>query len=188
MKNIFIISGPSGAGEDSLVSGIAARLPIYRIVNTTSRAMREGESQGHPYYFVTREAFEAGIANDEFIEHAQAYNGEHYGVTRAELERALETGRPAIWKMEFQGVRTVKTLYPEIPAILITAPLAVLRERIVRRDNPDPAFLEERMRYTEEWLRVAEAEQLYDYVIENKEGALEESIDEFQRLIERLRA
>ncbi|PIR95197.1 guanylate kinase, partial [Candidatus Falkowbacteria bacterium CG10_big_fil_rev_8_21_14_0_10_37_6] len=54
MQKIFIISGPSGAGEDSVIDGLKKLLPIERVITTTTRAMRKNESQGNPYYFISQ--------------------------------------------------------------------------------------------------------------------------------------
>lgn len=184
MKNIFILSGPSGAGEDSVINGLKKTLPIERVITTTSRAMREGDSQGSPYYFISPEEFEQKITAGHFIEYAREYNNQLYGVTREELERVAQlgkTGKIGIWKIEWQGVITAKKLFPGIIAILISAPLEVLEARIRRRDNPDEAHLKERMEYSREWLTHTD---IYDYRIENQEGKLEETIAEAKRIIE----
>ena len=78
MKNIFIISGPSGAGEDSIIDGLAELLPIERTITTVTRAPRTGEHDGHPYYFVSLEIFRRKIASGEMVEYAQQYNGNFY--------------------------------------------------------------------------------------------------------------
>ena len=60
--NLVIISGPSGAGEDSVIEGLIKRgLPIERVITTVDREMREGESEGNPYYFKSRKEIEKMI-------------------------------------------------------------------------------------------------------------------------------
>lgn len=181
MKNIFIISGPSGAGEDSVIEGLEKLLPIERVVTTRSRAMRPGESQGHPYYFISESEFRERIAAGDFIEYAQQYNNQWAGVTRQEIERVAHTERIGIWKIEYQGVITAKRLFPGIVAILILAPLDILEARIRRRDNPNEDMLRERMDYTREWLKHAD---IYDYQVDNREGKLDETIQEVKAIIE----
>ena len=44
----------------------------------TTRQMREGEVDGVDYFFKTRDAFEALIKDDQFIEYAE-YVGNYYG-------------------------------------------------------------------------------------------------------------
>lgn len=180
-SNIFIISGPSGAGEDSVMDGLKKYFDLERIVNTTTRKMRFREFQGIPYHFISLIEFQNGIERGEFAEYAQEYNGNYYGVTKNELERVANSGKIGLWKMEYQGVITVKKKYPNIPAILINAPsLEILERRLRRRDNISEGYIKERMEYTKEWLKHLD---IYDYTIINEEGKLDKAISEVAEII-----
>lgn len=179
-SNIFILSGPSGAGEDSIINGLEKQLPIERVKTTTTREPRPGETPGRPYYFISREEFESKLQKGEFIEHARHYNGQLYGVTRAELERVRRSGKIGIWKIEYQGVQTAKKIFPEITAIFINAPLDQLENRIRRRDNVDEEYIRERMAYTKEWLK---HKAIYDCEVINSDGKLQEAIDAVVKII-----
>lgn len=182
MPSLFIISGPSGAGEDSIINGLAEFFSIERVITTTTRDMRVGETQGNPYYFISREAFEQGIADGKFFEYAEQYNNNLYGVTFAEIERVKNCGKIGTWKIDYKGVEAVKKLMPEIPAILVSAPLDILEMRIRRRDQVTDAFVAERMAYSKEWLEHHTSG--YDYVVENEQGKLEEAIARVKTIIE----
>lgn len=176
LDNVVIISGPSGAGEDSVIDGLKKFATVNRIVTTTTRAMRPGESEGNPYYFVSKEEFERKIANDEMVEWAKEYNDNLYGVTRSELERAGSLPGIAPWKIEYKGVMTAKKLFPEITSIFLMADsLEVLAERIRSRDGVSEEYINERMEYTKEWLK---HEDIYDYKVINRQGKLDEAIQE----------
>lgn len=179
-KNIFIISGPSGAGEDSIINGLEQFFPLERAITTTTRAMRPGESEKNPYYFISKELFQEKIAEGEFAEYAEQYNGNLYGVTKEELNRLVHSGKIGTWKIDYQGVQTAKRLFPEIIAIMISAPLHILEERIRKRDNPSETFIRERMAYSEEWLKHTD---LYDYVVENEQGKLDQAIEAVKDII-----
>jgi guanylate kinase len=182
-SNIFILSGPSGAGEDSIIQGLEKYFPIERIITTTTRAMRPGESQGDPYWFISKEEFMARRDKNEFVEWAQQYNGNFYGVTKEELERVKSAGKISTWKIDYKGVMTAKKLYPEIPAILITVPdLQTLENRIRQRDNVSEEYIQERMEYTQEWMRHA---AIYDYAVINADGKLNEAIDQVAEIIQK---
>ncbi len=179
-KNLFIISGPSGAGEDSIIEGLRARMPINVAITTTTRAPREGESDGHPYYFVSREAFRAMINRGELAEWAQHYNDNYYGVTHAELERICADGI-GIWKIDYKGVVHAKKMFPGIIAIFIMAEsLAALEERIRARGNVSEEYVRERMAYSRQWLQHTD---LYDYEVINRTGELDEAIDAVAAII-----
>lgn len=177
---LFIISGPSGAGEDSIIDGLSKRLPVERVVTTTTRAPREGESAGNPYYFLPKEEFERRKDLGEFVEWAEEYNGNYYGVSREELERVVATGRIGIWKIEWKGVVTAKKLFPGIIAAFVTAPLASIETRIRKRDSASDEYIAERMEYTREWMRHTD---IYDYTIENPDGELDKAVDRAETII-----
>lgn len=181
-SNIFIISGPSGAGEDSIIEGLKNFFKIERIITTTTRAMRPGESQGKPYYFISREEFVTRRDNNEFVEWAEQYNGNLYGVTKEEIERVKNSSHIGTWKIEWKGVMTAKKIFPEIPSIFINAPLDVLENRIRRRDTVSEEYIKERTEYTKDWLK---HKNIYDYEVVNEEGKLENAIKEVAEIIKK---
>jgi guanylate kinase len=183
MSKIFIISGPSGAGEDSVISGLRNKFSIERIITTTTRKMRKGESQGNPYYFVAEDEFKKKIEQNELAEWAQEYNANFYGVTKKELGRVMNCPKIGLWKIEYKGVITAKKQFPEIKSIYIVPPsLEVLRKRIKYRDSlVTEEYLNERMEYTREWMKY---EYIYDYKVINEEGKLNEAIEKVAKIIE----
>lgn len=180
-SNIFILSGPSGAGEDSIIEKLSGIMPIERVITTTTRQMRDGESQGNPYYFISRQEFQSGIEEGKFAEYAQQYNDNLYGVTRKELDRAAETGKIVLWKIEYQGVMSVKKILPKIKSIFITVPsIDILAERLRRRGGATEAHIAERMEYTKEWMKHAD---IYDFTVVNEQGKLDEAVEKVRSII-----
>ena len=174
LPNVIIISGPSGAGEDSVIEGLRAHTTVNRVITTTTRAPREGESDGDPYYFSAKDDFKRRIADGEMIEWAQQYNGNLYGVTRDELQRVNDASGIGVWKIEYKGVMTAKDTFPGILAILVMAEsLEVLEQRIRARSEVTDDFIAERMAYTKEWLT---HEDIYDHKVINYQGKLDETI------------
>lgn len=181
-NNIFIISGPSGAGEDSIIDGLEKLLPIERVITTTTRQMRPGEKVGKPYYFISHDNFIKLIEEKKLFEYAQEYNNNYYGVTGEEINRVKASGRIGLWKIEYKGVITAKKLMPDIIAIFINAPLKTLENRIRRRGNVTEEFIKERLAYTKKWLKHLD---IYDYIIENKEGKIDQTIKQVSEIIKR---
>ena len=178
---IFIISGPSGAGEDSIIEGLKKYFEIERVITTTTRPMRPGESPGNPYYFISREEFINRRDKEKFVEWAEQYNGNLYGVTKEEIERVINSGKVGIWKIDWKGVITAKKLYPEIKSIFVTAPdLKILEDRIRRRDGFSEEYIKERMEYTREWMK---HKDIYDYTVVNEEGKLNKAIQKTAEII-----
>lgn len=180
-QQLFIISGPSGAGEDSILSGLAKKIPLKKAVTTTTRKMRDGEVDGVDYYFVSKDRFKEMIENDELAEWAQHYNDNYYGVTKDELTRIQHGDTIGVWKVDYKGVAHAKKMFPDIVAIFITAEsLDILEERIRSRSNVNEAYVQERMAYSREWL---DHTDLYDYTVINKQGHLDRAITDVADII-----
>lgn len=129
--NLFVISGPSGAGKGTLVSRIMAAVDdAWLSVSATTRAPREGETDGVQYYFVSTEEFERMIAAGELLEWAR-YSGNYYGTPRASVQRHMALGEQVILEIEIQGARQVKAAIPEAHLVFIEPPsLEVLEARL----------------------------------------------------------
>ena len=140
-SKVFIISGPSGAGEDSIIRGLEKIFPIEKVTTTTTREMRTGESPGRPYYFVSKENFAFGIENGDFFEYAEEDRGNFYGVTKKEMQRALYSNKPVIWKLDYKGVITAKKIIPDCITIFIDVPPEVIERRIRKRDQATEEYI-----------------------------------------------
>ena len=69
--NLFVISGPSGAGKGTLISRLVERNPqTWVSVSATTRSPRPGEVDGKDYHFLSEEEFEQILEEDGFLEHA----------------------------------------------------------------------------------------------------------------------
>lgn len=182
--NLVIISGPSGSGQDSVIAGLAARgVPIEYIMTIVTRPMRPSESEGRPYHFVTAEKFDELVARDELAEWAVVY-GNKYGVAKQELKRVKSLkDRIGIWKMEWHGVKTAKSLYPDILAIMIVPPsLDALVERSKKRAEQNQQEIQARLTFSREML---EHKNLYDYEVVNTDGRLEQTIDQVIEILKK---
>lgn len=183
MKNsLFIISGPSGAGEDCVIEGLREYFPIERVITSTTRKMRPSESQGYPYYFISQEDFQKGLEKNEFFEYAKEYNDQYYGVTNKEIERVKEIDKLGIWKVEYKGVMTIKEKMPSVKSILISAPIEILEGRLKKRGNISKEAIQERTEYTKEWYK---HKDVYTYEVVNEEGKLDETIKKVADIIKK---
>ena len=100
---LFVVSGPSGVGKNTLLNAVVARSVHVRYsISATSRAMRPGEVDGKSYYFVTREQFEKLIADDALLEHAE-YVGNYYGTPLQPIREAVEAGTDILMDVDVVG-------------------------------------------------------------------------------------
>lgn len=173
MPKIFLISSPSGGGEDSVIQGLKKCLRFKRVVTTVTRPMFKGEKQGKPYYFVSVKKFKGMLKKNEFIEWAHVY-GNYRGCAKNEIQRLLGQNLPIIWKVDWQGVITIKKQFPKALAIFISPPsYKILEKRLLARGRDTRKEIQRRKKFTQEWLK---KKHLYDFVALNREGRLKETV------------
>ena len=162
---LYVISAPSGAGKTSLVSGMLRNDHKLGVsVSHTTRSMREGEQNGVSYHFVSREEFEAMIAEGDFLEHADVF-GNYYGTSQVWVREALTRGQDVILEIDWQGASQVRRLIPECVGIFIVPPSPeVLRERLVGRGTDSPEAVERRLAEAREECRHAVE---FDFLVVN---------------------
>ncbi len=178
-SKIFIISGPSGAGEDSILKGLRNKIDFVKPITTTTRKIRPGEVNGKTYHFISKNEFKRKIEANEFLEYAEEDNENFYGVTKEEMERVKNIGKVVFWKIDYKGVIYAKKLFPEIIAIMIKAPKDVLRERLKGRGESEE-MIESRLNYAEGWEKNS---NIFDFIVENKQGKLDEAVDKIVEIV-----
>jgi len=179
---LIVISGPSGAGKDSVVKRMKARgLPFHFVVTATNRPRRVDEVHGRDYWFVTSEEFTRMIEHNELIEHSIVY-GDHKGIPRVQVIQALASGMDVIMRLDVQGAETIRKLVPEALLIFITTESEhELVERLSTRDSETAA---------EQALRIATARkelnrvEAFDYLIINRGDHLDDTVDKVGSIIE----
>lgn len=172
-KNIFVITGPSGAGEDSIIEGLKKILPVEKLITTATRQMRPGESQGNPYYFIAKEDFIKGIGEGKFFEYALEDGGNYYGCTFEEIRRVENSDKIIIWKVDYQGALKAKKLIPDTVIIYLDVPPEVIEKRIRKRTTVTEDFVKGRLEYAKGWY---DKRHFFDYTITNDDGKLAEAI------------
>lgn len=134
----FVVSGPSGVGKNTLLNYALSRVDgIYYLPSITTRAMRSGETQGAPYFFVTKADFEALIAAGAFLEWKKIHTGDYYGTHLPTITYALANGYDIITDMDVLGCMEVMERFPEnVVSIFIAPPdREELRQRLAGREK-----------------------------------------------------
>lgn len=172
---LFIVSGPAGSGKTTLCDRMLEEFPatINRVITATTRKPRSGEEHGVDYFFLTTEAFEAKIANNEFYEYARVH-GNYYGTLKTQVLEAIRDNKTdLLLNIDVQGAATFRQIAAEdrrldshLVTIFIMPPSAdELRQRL---DNRGKDALDE----IEKRLQVAESEveswNQYNYCIQSK--------------------
>lgn len=181
---IFIISGPSQVGKDTIVRKLwrARDLNPARIITNTTRAMRPGERQGVAYNFMTEEEFKSLIEQDELLEWATVRRA-YFGTPKAPVLQNLARGKNVIMQIDVQGAAQMKAKLPETVLIFITAESAVeVRRRIFASKKMTPEQKADRWREAQQELK---AIPKFQYLIVNKFDQLDTTLREVQGIIHR---
>ncbi len=174
---ILIISGPSGSGKSTLLGRLLKEEnDLYFSISSTTRAPRQGETEGVNYYFINKDEFKKGIDADEFLEWAFVH-GNYYGTSLKPVLKALKEGKIAIFDIDVQGFNIAKSKFAKnITSVFITtASKNELKSRLQNRGTDSAQTIEKRLINA-----VGEMEHIleYDYFLIN---------DDLQNCYENLR-
>lgn len=179
---LFVVSGPSGAGKDTLVDALLKRMPRLRYsVSATTRAPRPGEREGEHYFFLDRAAFEARQAEGGFLE-SREYNDNLYGTPRDFMEATLNQGYDLIMKPEVNGALKIKAAYPDAVLIfLVPDRFSQLRQRLLARRTETNEEIARRLEIAHQEMRCIRE---FDYIVINEEGKPEQGASDLQAILQ----
>ncbi len=164
----FVVTGPSGAGKNSVIDRVMADLPnLVYSVSYTSRAGRPGEIDGQDYVFVSEHEFVQRIETGDFLEHV-TYLDDHYGTSRSQIDGFVERGLDVILNIEVEGARTLQR--KDIPNLhvvyvfLTPSSCEELETRLRKRNTEDEAKIRRRLEVA---AREMKALPEFDYLVIN---------------------
>ncbi len=129
---VVVISGPSGAGKDTVIEAALALDPaLAKVATAKTRAPRPGEIDGVHHVFLSDEEFDRWVAEGEFLEHVEIY-GHRSGVPRAAVDRLLAEGRIPILRTDVAGARTLRAALDAPLLAFVTVPDVAALERRIR--------------------------------------------------------
>ncbi len=178
---LIVLSGPSGAGKDAVLSRMKEMgIPFHYVVTATTRPQRPGEIDGTDYLFLTDAELNRMRSEGELLETAEVY-GHWYGVPKKQVKEALSEGKDVILKVDVQGASTIRKLIPGAVLIFLTLPSTEEYERRLRQRKTE----------SEQALKVRLSKALdemknlpmFDYLVVNNQGELDSAVSQIAAIV-----
>ena len=151
---LIIVSAPSGGGKTTLCQALLEANPetVVRAITCTTRAPRPGEKDGVDYYFLDAADFLKRVQAGNFLEHATVH-GNSYGTLKSEVLNKLRQGKDVLLNIDVQGAASIRSkaesdedIRKALVTVFLAPPsLAVLGERLKKRDSDSPANIQKRL-------------------------------------------
>ncbi|MCR5833092.1 MAG: guanylate kinase [Selenomonadaceae bacterium] len=162
---LIVVSGASGTGKGTVCKKILDDMTdVAYSVSATTRAPREGETDGKQYYFLSRDEFSTWIDEGKFLEYANVY-GNFYGTPLNKIEERRNRGEDILLEIDVQGAMNVMKKCPDGVFIFLLPPsLEELKRRIEGRGTETPESLA--IRFNNAVAEIAIGRD-YNYVVVN---------------------
>lgn len=191
-KLLLVITGKTASGKDTVASLLLKKFPDFRkILTTTSRALRQGETEGIDYHFISREEFTRKTETDSFVEFVE-YAGNLYGTEKSQILGHLDHN--LIWRIDPSRAGQVrelistsfdsslsKDLLTRVVVVYITVDDNVALERLKQRGLSVQEIAQRMADDKKFW---QEYQGSYDFVIENEPGKLNKTLDKIVQIME----
>jgi len=164
----FVVTGPSGAGKNSVIDLVIDQLPqLVYSVSYTSRSKRPTEIDGEDYVFVSEDEFVRRIEADDFLEHV-TYLDDHYGTSRSQIKDVIARGFDVILNIEVEGAKKLqqedlggtKVVY----VFLTPSTMEELEARLRKRNTEDENKIQRRLQVAKQEMK---ALPCFDYLVIN---------------------
>ena len=179
-NTIFLISGPSGVGKDSVIKKLnESNANIKNIITITTRKIRENEISNKDYIFVNKQEFETLIKKQKLIEWSEVY-GNYYGVPLDQIENNLQKQNKIIIKTDIQGIKKLKQKFENAITIFIMPPdIKTLLKRLKSRKTDS---IEDITKRSDIAIKEMEEKNIFDHIVINKDGDLMNTIEQIKKL------
>ena len=136
---VFAICGKAGSGKDTILKTLFELYSdsgLHKIIPTTTRPMREGESQGNPYMFTTKDQYSYWLLAGSLVE-ATTFRDWFYGTH----VNALDSTKVNIGVFNLEAIDALQQdARLDVTVIYIDASAKTrLLRQLNREGNPDVA-------------------------------------------------
>jgi len=181
VKQLIVISAPSGAGKTTITKRILETHSdkLTFSISATTRSMRTGEKDGIDYYFLSKDEFVQKIKENALIEYEEIF-GNYYGTLVSEIDRAKAQRKSLLFDIDVKGGISIRNRYPVDSLLIFIAPpsLEILRERLTNRKTETEEVIERRLARAKMEMEMA---SVYDHTVINDD--LQTAILEVEKII-----
>ena len=139
----IVVVGPSGAGKDTLLGLARAACADDGNVVFPRRVVTREASASEDNVQVTLDAFRQARARGDFALHWEAH-GHCYALPRA-IDDDIRAGRMVVANLSRTVVDAIRRGYADVTVVLITAPPAMLSQRLAARARSSDGQIESRL-------------------------------------------
>ena len=145
----IIFSAPSGAGKTTIVRHLLELdMGLEFSISACNRPPRGNEVDGHDYYFMSTAEFREHIAEGDFLEWEEVYQGHYYGTLKSELERIWKKDKHVIFDVDVIGGLNLKQYFGRHALAIFVQPPSPeeLEKRLRNRSTDSDEQIRDRMR------------------------------------------
>jgi guanylate kinase len=148
-----------------------------------TREMRPGEENGDQYWFVSKEDFETGIQNNDFLEYEINHKVAYYGTKKSDVDSGLENGNIMLKEIDTKWLKQLSENHPNFKENYTSFFLDVSNKEMTRRyleRHSDGCEDDIQNRLESADLEREQAEKYCDYIIDasqSPEQVLSEVLD-----------
>lgn len=176
---LIVFTGPSAVGKDTVAMEVMKYLPLKKVVTTTTRPPRPGETRGIHRHFVTKARFREMIKQDLLIEH-NFFSGHYYGTQWKDMRWPVSEGYIPLLDVDPNEATNIQKRNPNAMVIFLKPEsLGVLKKRLIARGGTLDE-ISERLRLAKEAMG---KENAFAYTVVNREGHLDETVRLVKKII-----
>jgi len=170
---LVLVVGNSGAGKDSIISGLVKRFPSnLKEIQLTHRYITRPSSETENNIAITPKLFKEMSHQKKFALEWHIYDLD-YGVP-IDIDDWLKKGHPVIVNVSRTIVKKARTIYRNILVVFIKVPFDITFQRIKERARESGKQLQERIQRAKDNQTFPDA----DFIVDNS-GELEIAIEQF---------
>ncbi len=171
---MIILIGASASGKTEVAKYLCRHFNYKKFVTTTTRPIRVNEVNGIDYNFLTVDAFNTKIKNNEFIEYT-TYNSNLYGT-----EKRLITD-DSVLIVEPAGLKVFLSLNDNKIISFFLDSSATFREAMMKKRGDKPIDIKNRLKNDDNIFN-DEIKNISHYVIDSDHHSIEEMAKEIDKI------